>query len=274
MSNYIKDPDLMQVLKSGDKDDLDIIIDIITSNGEGRLSLDDTVKDSLVAARDSKAVSNPIMLKIGAEIQKYGGNSVINLFRGGKGVPYREIATDVAKHLRANFKADHDIAEIESAILLKVVEKSLEKMSEKEKKEFFDEFGVHYRGAAGPAAMLALQTAILAGGFASYQLALVAANGVARAIVGRGLALGANAGLTRGIGIFAGPIGWAITAVWTAFDLASPAYRITVPCVIQIAYMRQKGMLKICSKCRAPISSSAKFCSKCGAKASGSGKKK
>jgi uncharacterized protein YaaW (UPF0174 family) len=58
--------------------------------------------------------------------------------------------------------------------------------------------------------------------------------------LGRGLSYAANAGLTRWLSIFAGPIGWALTAVWTAIDLAGPAYRVTIPAVIQIAYMRAK----------------------------------
>ena len=37
-----------------------------------------------------------------------------------------------------------------------------------------------------------------------------------------------------------GPIGWALTGAWTAFDLAGPAKRVTVPAVIQIAVLRKK----------------------------------
>ncbi|WP_409012598.1 hypothetical protein [Bacteroides xylanisolvens] len=41
--------------------------------------------------------------------------------------------------------------------------------------------------------------------------------------------------------IMMGPIGWILTAVWTLIDIAGPAYRVTIPAVIQIAYIRQSA---------------------------------
>ena len=76
-------------------------------------------------------------------------------------------------------------------------------------------------------------------------------------------------GLMKGISVFAGPIGWAITAIWAAFDMASPAYRVTVPCVVQVAYMRQKmkaAQAPKCDKCGTPIGKGIKYCSECGKK--------
>ena len=62
----------------------------------------------------------------------------------------------------------------------------------------------------------------------------------AKFLTGRGLTIAANAALTKWLSVFAGPIGWAVTALWTVIDIAGPAYRVTIPAVIQIAYMRQK----------------------------------
>lgn len=66
------------------------------------------------------------------------------------------------------------------------------------------------------------------------------ANQVAKVVLGKGLTFAANQTLTKVIGAFAGPIGWVVTAVWTAFDIAGPAYRVIIPACIQIAYMRTK----------------------------------
>ena len=66
------------------------------------------------------------------------------------------------------------------------------------------------------------------------------ANALAKFLTGRGLTIVANAALTKWLSVFAGPIGWAVTALWTVIDIAGPAYRVTIPAVIQIAYMRQK----------------------------------
>lgn len=46
----------------------------------------------------------------------------------------------------------------------------------------------------------------------------------------------------RVLGLPGGPVGWAITGLWTAISLAGPAYRITIPCVCHVAYLRQKIM--------------------------------
>jgi len=265
MKNYRDDSELMSVLESGDHDDLLILIDIITDSGEGRISLDNGVKKALVDAGKSQLITRATKILIAQEIQKFGGNSLISIFRGGKGVLYREIASDVADHVNARCNDKQDIAQIESAILLKVVEKSLEKMSEEEKKQFFNQFGVNYEGA-GPAAMAALIGAIKLSGFAFYKLATIVAQATAKALLGKGLTFAATGGLMRGISVFAGPIGWAITGIWTAFDLASPAYRITVPCVIQIAYMRQQALIRACPVCRAMVTTEMKFCGECGHK--------
>ena len=59
-----------------------------------------------------------------------------------------------------------------------------------------------------------------------------------RATAHRGLSLAVNAGLTRWLSILAGPIGIAMTALWTTVSIAGPAYRVTMHATIQVAKMR------------------------------------
>ncbi len=61
-----------------------------------------------------------------------------------------------------------------------------------------------------------------------------------KAIFQRGLSLGANAALTRGLSILTGPVGWIITGVWTAIGIAGPAYRVTVPACVLVVTLRKK----------------------------------
>jgi uncharacterized protein YaaW (UPF0174 family) len=274
MKNYREDIDLINVLQSASFEDISILIDIITDSGKGRISLEDSSKDVLLKAKASGAVDEACMLCIAAEIQQFGGNSLISIFRGGKGVLYKEIVCDVADHVGANYNDKTDIGQIECAILVKIVERSLEKMSEDEKKQFFDQFGVRYMvsgaaahgaaGAAGAAAMAGLIIAIRSSGFAFYKMATIVAQATAKALLGKSLTFAATGGLMRGVSVLAGPVGWAITGIWTAFDLASPAYRITVPCVIQLAYMRQQSLINECPSCHSPVITDAKFCGECG----------
>ncbi len=46
--------------------------------------------------------------------------------------------------------------------------------------------------------------------------------------------------LKKTLGILAGPIGWVITGVWTAINIAGPAYRVTVPACIVVATLHLK----------------------------------
>jgi len=94
-------------------------------------------------------------------------------------------------------------------------------------------------GLRAPLTAAALQAAIHSAGFSAYQLAVLVANGMATTLLGHGLTLAANAGLVKALAFFAGPIGLAFNALWGTALVAGPAYRVTLPCVIQVALIRQ-----------------------------------
>lgn len=185
---------------------------------------------------------------IAAELQRFGADTVVSIFfRRGKGVLYREILTDVCGRLKIEIQAEEEFSAIESRVLLKVLEKSLEKMTDEDRAEFVKSAASVFKNgqfnpsAAAPAAILAaLQAALATGGFAAYQVAAIAANAVSKFVLGRGLAFAATAGLMRVLGIVAGPFGWALSAILSAPMITGPAYSVTVPAVIYVAYLRQK----------------------------------
>lgn len=268
MSNYINnDQSLLQVLQSAEEDDLAVLADFITDNNKGRVALEAAIRTQLEVLKCTKALHTNTAL-IAKEIQEFGGNSVVNLLRG-KGVPHREIVEDVARHMKVSFESTDSIESIELKILLKVAMKAMEKMTPDEQRDFMSKVSGGIVTGLGPVAVAALQAAILAGGFSSYILATTVAQAVARQVIGRGLTFAGTGALMRSISVFAGPIGWAVTALWTAFDLASPAYRVTIPSIVQIAYMRQKQHveeLPKCNQCGEMLMQGQKFCAECGAK--------
>lgn len=174
------------------------------------------------------------------EFQCYGGNTVANTFRGGKGVPYREILEDVCDLF--NVKYDKLLAthNIEDLLLLSIFESSLDKMSDEERRELLQTFNKKTTDITKPAIMAIVQAAIRQGGFATYRLSAVIANAVVKSITGRGIAFVGNQTMMKGISIMSGPIGWIITGGWTAIELAGPAYRVTVPTVMETIYLRRK----------------------------------
>lgn len=219
--------------------DLKVEVDYLTKDKDGNFRWTENLSTT-----ENYKLYYPDRLQLMAEditeeLQRYGGNTFMNMLRG-HGVEYRELLIDVCKKMNVNFNKKASIEMIEYNLLQKILLDSLENMSTEEMKKLLDEMNIPNQGFGKQAFIAALQMAIKRGGFSSYKMAVIVANAVSRALLGRGLTIASNAALTRWLSIFAGPIGWSVTAIWTAIDIAGPAYRVTIPAVVQIAYMRIK----------------------------------
>ena len=234
----IMDQNLM-FLHNAESSDLKVLVDYLTKkkNGETRLTEGLTVTENYKQYYPDQL---QLMCEdIVEELQRYGGNTFMNFLRG-HGVEYQEILMDVCDKMKVNYNKKSSVEMIEYNLLQKILVDSLENMSVEELKKLMEEMNIPNQGFGKQAFIAALQIAIKRGGFSAYKMAVIVANAVSKALLGRGLAMASNAALTRWLSIFAGPIGWSVTAIWTAIDLAGPAYRVTIPSVIQIAYMRAK----------------------------------
>lgn len=164
------------------------------------------------------------------ELQKFGGNSFFNFFRG-HGVSYREILIAVCKQLDVSYHKDASTGLIEHYLLQKFLIMSVEKMTEEDvhhlseklsKETLKNQIGLL---KAGSPLFIRLTTMLVAQMAAKYGLKQ-AAGLVAKFMGGRAFA------------VLAGPIGWVLSLGWVAFDIAGPAYRVMIPCTITIAYLR------------------------------------
>ena len=228
---------LNELLAQASNEDLDPLVNYIKNATMSEwLTIDDRYKKW---APDHHKYSD----LIAKEIRCFGGNTFANMFRGGEGPEYKEVVCDVADKLKVNFNSDQSIETIESAILSKIMTEAYAKMDDQQKREFLQQVGMDNKSGI-PAAIpaMVLQGVIRASGFAAYQIAVIVANAIAKFVLGRGLTLATNAAITRSVAVFAGPVGWAITGIWTAIDLAGPAFRVTIPCVVQVAMLRIKQM--------------------------------
>lgn len=201
---------------------------------------------------------------IASEIRNMGGNSFSNLFRGFVGPSYYEIVCDVADKLKAPYKQFAEISVIEKAILGKIFKKALDSMTEEEKKKLLTDIqssDMNFGGLTTSSLVVLFE----AGGFYSYQLAVIIANQMANFVLGHGLSFTANAALTKSLSVVAGPIGWAVCAMWTAIDIAGPAYSVTIPCVVHIAMLRMKANSRYCISCTEILLPNSKdtVCAKC-----------
>ena len=228
------DPDLVPLLRKCRNEDLEPLVEYITQKGWLTSELEVTKVYAKNHPDHVKYVD-----EICAEIQKFGGNTFANIFRGGEGVTYHKIVCAVAKRLKVNFNEAREAAFIEEQILLKILEKAWEKMTDEEKAQLLEAAGRSKTKIPGEFPIGVLLALFRAGGFQSYVISYTIASAVSRFIIGRGLRPLANAALARWLAFLTGPVGWAITAIWTLFDLGGPAYRVAIPCVIHVAMLRR-----------------------------------
>lgn len=232
------DEDLVPLLRQASNEELGPLVEYLVRKGgvTAQLQRTQSYRQYSVQGDHRKYVND-----IAAEIQKFGANTFwTHASRKGRGIKYRKILRQVAKRCGVKAALWDETAEIEERVLAAVLSRAYEGMTNEQRQELLDTLKIHrLPGASGPVAATVLQTAILSTGFAPYKLAVIVANGTATALLGHGLALATNAGLTKAIALFAGPVGWALDAVWGGMILAGPAYRVTLPCIVQVALIRQ-----------------------------------
>ena len=243
------DADLVPLLRATTNELLAPLVGYLTAGGEGRISSE---LNLIEAYKQHHPNHRMYVDDIAAELQLYGGNTLRNTWRG-HGVPYRVICCDVAYQLGADYPEGASVADIELHILVNVLERAWDRMDETAKAEFWEflqemegfedlrkmeDWTLNPPQKLGPILLALLKIGVKKSGFLAYQIAVIVANIVAKAILGRGLSLGLNRALTKGLSVLAGPIGWIIIAIWTAIDLAGPAFRVTIPCVLHVTLIR------------------------------------
>ena len=284
--------DIKQILTSASIEELHQLRDIVLS--ADKLSTDDSIRGdytdpeiagSALADEICEFGGNSLVNRVRGVFDgtdaggpDYGGYSLVNRVRGvfdgtGAGGPdYDVIVKDVADKLKAEYPADSSVVEIEAAIIMKILVAAWVEMSEAERESLISECGLSGETSMDGGSVAALEAVFRAGGYKSYQLLAIVVNGVVKQMIGSGLVTGFglafwSATLTSRGAALLGPIGWAITGLTTAIQIAGPSYKVTIPSVVYIAYLRRKQGAVQCSECNAIYfdGSILQFCSECGA---------
>lgn len=201
------------------------------------------------------------------DYEKFGGNTFANMWRG-YGVGYKEILEDVCKQMKVNMPNDPSLNTMELALITKMTEEAVEKMTPEELKEFAQGIVPNATDFSKHAVMIIARTAIKQAGFTAYKLLTKLIYVIGTKILGKTVPWVVYQTSTKWLGAFAGPVGLALTTAWTLFDIAGPAYRVTIPATIYIASLRQAKLYEAshnkCSKCESLNEANAKFCTECG----------
>ena len=220
-------------------EDLKTLVDIMTHDKDGNVRLTEelTVTDAYLQCYPHNLRN--MWRYIADELQHFGGNTIANVCRR-EGVSYRTILEDVCKKMKVYFSDFDKTEEIEKYLLKKLCSDAVNKMSDSELRDMCESLEIPTKSPKKYMVAAAIQMAIRRGGALFGRIAIYITRMITEVVLGRGaMIVGANF-LNKAFGFFTGPIGWLITAGWAIYDLASPAYRVTVPCVVQIACMRMQ----------------------------------
>lgn len=229
---YDKD---LQFLAEYRNEDLKTLADYLTHDAKGEIRMAEQLTDTDAYLCNYPDNMRNMWREVANELQRYGGNTIVNCCRR-YGVPYWEIVRDVCKKMRVDYSEHEAIEAVEERLLRKMFADAVGRMDTKELAAALE---IPAKDLQKQCTLAAVQLLIRKGGevFAS-KIALYTANMVSRMMLGHGLWFAGRNTLGKVASVFSGPFGWVLTAGWTAYDLSSPAYRVTIPCVIQIAYMR------------------------------------
>ena len=227
-SKFREDTDLA-FLQYVDYRDLALLANYLITDSEGREQwtgqLKQTLSDRIREYGTEEEVYKNSWMAIAAELQLYGGDTVVNLFRQ-KGVPYKEILQDVANKIGADF---HKKSATTEQIEEKVLRKLFNRVTTLEDLEFINKT-LKDKGYLGFSSLSespwqTIKNGLGGGGTAS-------ATGLGGAVF-MGLKMAKNF-------IKVNPLTAVATAPLTAKDITAPAYRVTIPAVCIIAMMRIK----------------------------------
>ncbi|WP_097462095.1 YaaW family protein [Mangrovitalea sediminis] len=170
------------------------------------------------------------------EIIEFGGNSLISGYR----LPsYEEVAKDVAKKLKVKKPHKYDLIALEEQIIIAVIRIIEKKLSAKQKSDLDEELKKF--GSSFADVYLLLHDGALNGAVRAAGL-YAAGRVITETLVQQFLVQAGRAFIVPPVVALAGPIGLGVAGAWAGINLAGPAYRVTIPCVIYIAVLRQKHM--------------------------------
>jgi uncharacterized protein YaaW (UPF0174 family) len=234
--------DIEDLLRIASHDELSAIANIITDNGEGRVALDSAVKLEILQHQEQRQLSKIADL-LAKEIRAFGSHSLASLVRGGKPVEYNEVVLDVAIKLGVkNVSGSSTVVEIEQAILVTLLSKSIKDKSPDEILQMLKEIGYSLDSKTLSSIKAATDNdalvKILITLFSSLAIARTVSSSLTPALAATSKALLSSSVIARAP-VLLNPLGVAISAIWTGYDASGPAYRVTIPAIAHIAFIRQ-----------------------------------
>lgn len=219
----------LDILKIMTHDELQVIVDLILDKWSERLSKYPNFKEDYTK----------YAAEIGSELLLFGGNSFVNAVRG-HGVSYEELLTDVCKQMDVDYGFFDKVKDKEILLCAKINDEAMKQMEEIEKQKLkeIEESGLDnfIIGWYTDKYMFQIVKPVLL----PYLESVAIAGAVATTATGITLKITAGAIIKKAVGLLSKPFTWAVTGMFTAYNVSGPAYKVTVPAVIYIAAIRQR----------------------------------
>ncbi|MEZ5461923.1 hypothetical protein [Dokdonella sp.] len=221
--DILGDEDLFELLLASSASDLGELASKLTGGGRGRMAMHTAVK-KLISESTLRGIYTPETIRIMInELQRFGGNTIFNSIQD-KGVSYAKIVKDVLKHLGEAVDESASTHALELAVVNARLSRHWPRLSDAEKQEYFSALDVR---RTIPCELSDLQEVVLLGGHTAAS--------IAQRLARLKYAPPPSSGMASIAAISA-----TVIPTLAILVAAGAAFRITIPCVLQIAYMRQK----------------------------------
>jgi hypothetical protein len=217
------DNELFLSLRKASPEEVDMLVDVITDFARGRAGLSAEHKKTLVKAKHASrpnGYSEDQLILLGHELQQFGGHSAFNLARRllqKPAIEYTEVVNDVYRKLNGDQANHKTLADKEREIALALFGENWRELPPRERFERSTSVKVL-------SGLFKLKDALPLGG-AGVLVGLSAANSAALFKV-------------ASTGMRLNPVGLAATAGIGLNSAATEAYRVTIPFVAQMGWIR------------------------------------
>lgn len=227
----------LRFLSSCENEDLRVLCDILTHDRLGNIRVTEQLTSTDEYNRNYPEDMLFLVPQISNELLKYGSNTLATFWHNEPD-SYQTVLRRVCKQMDVRTMEQDSVAKMEHNLLTTLCQDTLNKMSERELRLLANENGIPDKRLTRQALTAALLMAIRTSRAVLTRIAARVIQYIVEIITIRGVATAGIETATRAVGGALGPIGWIALGAWTVYDITSPAYRVCVPAVLQVAYMR------------------------------------
>ena len=227
----------LRFLSSCENEDLRVLCDILTHDRLGNIRVTEQLTATDEYNRNYPEDMLFLVPQISNELLKYGSNTLAT-FLHNEPDSYETVLRRVCKQMDVRTMEQDSVTKMERNLLTTLCQDTLNKMSERELRLLANENGIPDKTLTRQALTAALLMAIRTSRAVLTRIVARIIQYIVEIITVRGVATAGIETATRAVSSALGPIGWIALGAWTVYDISSPAYRVCVPAVLQVAYMR------------------------------------